>query len=40
MEASRETSESGRSTFGENARSDDGVALKPPDSESESNSDL
>ena len=40
MEASRETSESGWSTFGENARSDDGVALKPPDSESESNSDL
>ena len=40
MEASRETLESGRSMFGENARSDEGVALEPPDSESESNSDL
>jgi hypothetical protein len=41
IEPSRETSESGRSMFGENARADDGVALEPPDSESEeSKSDL
>ena len=36
----RETSESGRSMFGENARADDGVVLEPPDSESESKSVL
>ena len=36
----RETSESGRSMFGESARADDGVVLAPPDSESESKSVL
>ena len=39
-EPPRETSESGRSMFGEKARADDGVALESPDSESESNSVL